>query len=128
MLTCRRFLPEWWVAQEFLLASSSVGVFRYGVVLQGRALSFEIEDVIFQDYAVYCTVYSRGSMPTVASLELSTATETLEVAQEDGFWLMRIVRKDGAPATKEVGDKVNAWLVRSTSTAVAAAATGKREL
>ena len=57
---------------------------------------------MLRDHLVLATVYSRASLPTDSFAVPAKAAP----AAEDGFWALRIVRKDGAPAAADVLDEV----------------------
>jgi len=119
MLATRNFWPEWWVRTEYLPVGNPATAWSYGVLHAGYALSVDIEPAVMTDYIFYYTELSRASIPTLASYEVSSPKEKMPVCKEDGFWMMRCVRKDGGPADMEVVKKMQVWLVKQLSGHVA---------
>jgi hypothetical protein len=63
--------------------------------------------------SVFCTVYSRGSMPSLPCGHVSLPEQVLGPLGEDGYWLSRIVRKDGSNTKPDVLAHVTVALVKA---------------
>lgn len=58
------------------------------------------------------TVYSRASMPTDSFAVGAAGRAGSAAAEEDGYWAVRVVRKDGAPTAPDALDHVSTALHR----------------
>jgi hypothetical protein len=96
-----RFFSEAFVRAEYLPVPNPDTQWLYGPVLKGYALRFRITATVLADHLVFCTVYSRGSMPVDRLHDMRDGDE-IEPADEDGFWALRCVRKDGGPTSPDV--------------------------
>eukprot|EP00747_Dinoflagellata_sp_TGD_P164094 gnl/TRDRNA2_/TRDRNA2_183550_c0_seq1.p1 gnl/TRDRNA2_/TRDRNA2_183550_c0~~gnl/TRDRNA2_/TRDRNA2_183550_c0_seq1.p1 ORF type:complete len:539 (-),score=76.78 gnl/TRDRNA2_/TRDRNA2_183550_c0_seq1:110-1726(-) len=119
MLMSRAWLPkkvvrrEYLSGLEFLPVSTMENACAYGVLLEGYSLAFGIDSTLFENYLVYCTQMSRGSMPTIASYEVTLPNEEMPVSKEDGFWMVRVVAKHSGPTDEHVLDQVKTILVKA---------------
>lgn len=95
MLRAQRCLPAAMVREVYLPVGNPETQWLYGVVLEGYALELWVDASLLPDHLVFVTVYSRASIPTQASISVEATELTLQRALEDGFWAVRIVRKDG---------------------------------
>ena len=101
LLCFRRFFSEAFVRAKYLPVASPDTQWLYGPVFEGYALRFHISAAVLADHLVFCTVYSRGSMPVDRLHDMRDGDE-IEPADEDGFWALRCVRKDGGPTSADV--------------------------
>ncbi len=111
LLCFRRFFSEAFVRAEYLPVPNPDTQWLYGPVFKGYALRFEITATVLADHLVFCTVYSRGSMPVDRLHDMQDGDE-IEPADEDGFWALRCVRKDGGPTSPDVLPDINVSLHR----------------
>ena len=101
ILCFRRFFSEAFVRAEYLPVPNPDTQWLYGPVFEGYALRFHITTAVLTDHLVFCTTYSRGSMPVDRLHDMRDGDE-IEPADEDGFWALRCVRKDGGPTPPDV--------------------------
>jgi len=111
LLCFRRFFSEAFVRAEYLPVPNPDTQWLYGPVFKGYALRFRISATVLADHLVFCTVYSRGSMPVDRLHDMRDGDE-IEPADEDGFWALRCVRKDGGPTSPDVLPDINVSLHR----------------
>ena len=111
LLCFRRFFSEAFVRAEYLPVPNPDTKWLYGPVFEGYALRFNITATILMDHIVFCTVYSRGSVPVDRLHDMRDGDE-IEPADEDGFWALRCVRKDGGPTSADVLPDINVSLHR----------------
>ena len=111
LLCFRRFFSEAFVRAEYLPVPNPDTQWLYGPVFEGYALRFRITATVLADHLVFCTMYSRGSMPVDRLHDMRDGDE-IEPADEDGFWALRCVRKDGGPTSPDVLPDINVSLHR----------------
>ena len=111
LLCFRRFFSEAFVRANYLPVPNPDTQWLYGPVFKGYALRFEFTATVLADHLVFCTVYSRGSMPVDRLHDIRDGDE-IEPADEDGFWALRCVRKDGGPTSADVLPDINVSLHR----------------
>ena len=107
----RRFFSETFVRAEYLPVPNPDTQWLYGPVFEGYAMRFRITAAVLADHLVFCTMYSRGSMPVDRLHDMRDGDE-IEPADEDGFWALRCVRKDGGPTSPDVLPDINVSLHR----------------
>lgn len=112
MLSCKRFLPASFVDQDMLAKRDSTVAIMHGVAIEGLALNLEASKAFLDEHLVFCTVYSRGSMPIIGGFRMRGTFEVLHPCREDGFWQLRIVRRDAGNVTQDVGKEVKVQLQR----------------
>ena len=110
VLCFRRFFTEYFVRWQYLPVGNPETQWLYGPVFMDYALNFKIDKTILEDHLVFCSVYSRASMPTLPCNELLETETTLAACEEDGFWAMRCVRKDGGTTSEAVLEKIKVTL------------------
>ena len=115
MLRARKLLPVAMVRDVYLPVGNPETQWLYGIIFEKYALRVNVVPFLLHDHLVFVTVYSRASIPTQPSITITKVVSTLHVSLEDGFWAMRIVRKDGACSAPEVKDLVSIAMVRSDS-------------
>jgi hypothetical protein len=96
LLCLRRWLPERFVALEFLPVGNPETSFRFGPVERGESLAISVPDSLFETHMVFFTAYNRASFPTLWARVESPMTQVLCPAQ--GFWLLRIQPRGSAAA------------------------------
>ena len=64
---------------------------------------------------MFVTVYNRASLPTLPSLTVTTPDQTLPVCEEDGFFALRVVRKDGTRTAAEATGDMKVLLTRGAA-------------
>jgi len=111
LLCFRRFFSEAFVRAEYLPVPNPDTQWLYGPVFEGYALRFRISANVLADHLVFCSVYSRGSMPVDRLHDMRDGDE-IEPADEDGSWALRCVRKDGGPTSPDVLPDINVSLHR----------------
>ena len=111
LLCFRRFFSEAFVRANYLPVPNPDTQWLYGPVFKGYALRFEFTATVLADHLVFCTVYSRGSMPVDRLHDIRDGDE-IEPADEDGFWALRCVRKDGGPTSADVLPEIKVSLHR----------------
>ena len=111
LLCFRRFFSQAFVRSEYLPVPNPDTQWLYGPAFEGYALRFRITATVLADHLVFCTVYSRGSMPVDRLHDMRDGDE-IEPADEDGFWALRRVRKDGGPTSPDVLPDINVSLHR----------------
>jgi len=112
MLAARNWLPEKFVHEEFLPIDHPDIDYLYGIVLEDYALAFKVPQDILDDHLIFCTVYSRASIPTENQhMQVEGTAQTLPSNKEDGFWLARILRKDGLGTDEGVKKRIDVNLV-----------------
>jgi hypothetical protein len=116
LLYARSFLPAQLIRDVYLPVGNPETQWLYGLVRAGFALRVRVADgAMIRDHLIFVTTYNRASLPvpTGCSFQLSAPEETLATCSEDGFFAMRIVRKDGATTAPEAAAEVSIRLVRS---------------
>jgi len=106
-------LPERFVTAVYLPVGNPNTQFLYGVARAGYALRFKVAPAVLKEHLVFCTVYSRGSMPSLPCGHVSLPEQVLGPLGEDGYWLSRIVRKDGSNTKPDVLAHVTVALVKA---------------
>lgn len=119
LLYFRDLFTEYFVRWQYLPVGNPETQWLYGPVLAGYALKFDVDADALEDHLVFCTVYSRASMPTLPCNEIGTSPKTLDTSDEDGYFAMRCVRKDGATTERSVLDKITVHLVKGAGTKAA---------
>jgi hypothetical protein len=114
LLCCRTWLPPELVRRIYLPVGNPETQWLYGPVHEGFALHLVVAHHVLTDHLVFCTVYDRASFPTLACGSVEKTVQTLEVCGEDGFWAIRVVRKDGATTSEEVLAHISVTLVRTS--------------
>ena len=87
VLKYRSWLPERWVAHEFLPVGNPESQFTFGCVLQGEELEIFCHDRCLSSFHVYLTLYNRASFPTL--WQEITASESRICSPANGFYLTR---------------------------------------
>eukprot|EP00811_Abedinium_folium_P035890 NODE_8646_length_1479_cov_9.582840.p1 GENE.NODE_8646_length_1479_cov_9.582840~~NODE_8646_length_1479_cov_9.582840.p1 ORF type:complete len:376 (-),score=110.94 NODE_8646_length_1479_cov_9.582840:261-1388(-) len=113
LLALRRWLPDNLVRDAFLPTAGELLGWLYGIVIEGYSLAFEIEGEVFKEHAVYCTTYSRASMPVFVDVQVRSPRVILPPATEGGFWVVRVVRKDAGKTYPDILGMVGVELVRA---------------
>ncbi len=117
LLCFRRFFTEHFVRWQYLPVGNPETQWLYGPTFAGYALNFKVDAEIHADHLVFCSVYSRASMPTLPCNEILELDQTLPTCDEDGYWAMRCVRKDGATTSEAVLEKIKVTLNRASKKA-----------
>jgi len=91
----------------------------YGLVHEGFALHVKTTAALLKDHLVFCSVYNRASLPTIPSITCDTPEYALPTCPCDGFFAVRIVRKDGATTQEAVKAEVAICLKRAAAGKVA---------
>ena len=113
MLRAQRWLPASMVHLVYLPVGNPETQWLYGLVLEGYALELRTEASLLADHLVFVSVYNRASIPTQASVTVEATALTLQRAQEDGFWAVRIVRKDGRRSEPRVLKMIKVGCMRA---------------
>lgn len=111
MLASKRFLPAAWVDADMMPEKSSTVAILHGVALKGMSLSLKTTEAFLTKHLVFCTVYSRGSMPIIAGFSLRRPEEILPASPEDGFWQVRVVRRDASIVMQDLSAEIRTALV-----------------
>ena len=61
--------------------------------LVGYDLALEVDASVLEEHLVLCTTYSRASLPVACGVGVDP--KALIPCTEDGFWAVRVVRRDG---------------------------------
>ena len=75
----------------------------YGLVHEAFFLRVETSEKFLKEHLVLVTVYNRASLPLIPSVTVDEVGYNLPLCGEDGFFAIRLVRKDGSrtePAAK----------------------------
>jgi len=102
LLTSSACLPTSCVKFWYLPVANPETHWIYGVAHRGFLLSFEVDPAVLAEHFVFCTVYNRNSLPTLPSEEITAPVQCLPRCAEDGFWAVRVVRRDGKKTSPEV--------------------------
>jgi hypothetical protein len=104
MLRCRDWFSRDFVQREFLPVGNPETEFVFGPIRAGEPLILNFDPRLFETTDIYVTIYSRCSFP-IAWFEL-TASSLREpcIAQEAGFYLMRMQKKKLGFATSILHD------------------------
>lgn len=111
LLCARELLPAALVRAVYLPVGNPETQWLYGPVHEGYALRFETSAEVLAEHLVFCTVYDRASFPTLPCGSIEMPSVTLDASLEDGFWAMRVVRKDGATTDPAVLARIAVSLV-----------------
>jgi hypothetical protein len=97
ILKLRQYLPESFIANEYLPVGATDTFFAYDYLSKGKKLQIQVFPSFFNDYELYLTFYNRASFP-VAWLKLDPTSLTTEKFiydkhQENLSYLIRIRHK-----------------------------------
>uniref|UniRef100_A0A7S4B1Z4 Uncharacterized protein n=1 Tax=Chrysotila carterae TaxID=13221 RepID=A0A7S4B1Z4_CHRCT len=112
MLCCRLYLPASLVRTVYLPVGNPETQWLYGPIKAGYSLCFSLQGSVLTEHLVFCTVYSRASMPTQPCIEIKKTDALTEASREDGFWATRVVRMDGRATHPMVLDLISVSLVK----------------
>ena len=87
----------------------------YGLTHQGFALKVVSSPALLAEHLVFVSVYNRASIPVLSSITATEPEETLPPCPVDGFFAMRLVRKDGGTTAEAAKAEVAITLVRVES-------------
>lgn len=94
MLRFADWLPESFVTKEYLPAGDPEMRYEFGALRRNTALRISVRQEALSDYAIYFTRYTRASFP-VMSQEIDSAEYTIAAAEEDGYYLIRMLLRPG---------------------------------
>ncbi|MEP5153385.1 DUF6208 family protein [Planktotalea sp.] len=93
----RRFLPRAWVDDELLPVGDAHTTFFYGTLEAGEHLNFELDPALLDSHGVFCTTYTRSSLPR-DSFSVSSANFTGPESSEPVVYLIRVLKLREADA------------------------------
>ncbi|MCU0535184.1 MAG: DUF6208 family protein [Hydrococcus sp. Prado102] len=89
ILRLRKWLPEYFVKNEYLPVGAPDTAFFYGHLWRGQSLQVESEPVLVKNYDIYLTVYDRSSLPLCWS-QLEQEKYLTQSIENNGFYLIRM--------------------------------------
>lgn len=100
LLKLKKYLPEKFVAQEYLPVGAPDTKFVYNYLDKNQNLIIEIAPQILANYQVYFTLYDRSSFP-LSSAILSKEKFHYAAMETNGYYLLRIRPKQKNPSVPE---------------------------
>mmetsp|Transcript_158313 Transcript_158313/g.288721 ORF Transcript_158313/g.288721 Transcript_158313/m.288721 type:complete len:469 (-) Transcript_158313:47-1453(-) len=113
MLALQHHLPVSYVKEDMLAAVKDTTITIFGVAFEGFCLNITTEQAVLKEHVVFCTVYSRASMPTVGRIEVTTPKMKLRPCTEESIWLIRIISRRAGPVDPKVSNKMKVELTRN---------------
>jgi hypothetical protein len=102
LLRARGRVSEGWIRRELLPVGNPETEFYYGAVLAGERVRLRADPALLDGHSIYYTLYSRDSFP-LEWQEVAGAEHTSAPAPEDGFYVVRVHRRDGGAAPFDRG-------------------------
>lgn len=112
MLSHKSLLPAKYIDSDMLYMRDSTLAIKHGIAIEGLCLRFATSQRFLDEHLVFCTVYSRASMPVIGDFRMKSTVEVMHPCPEDGFWQIRIVRRDNADVATDCGNEVEVTLTR----------------
>lgn len=95
ILKLREWLPESFVAHEFLPVGATDTKFIYNFLDSKQSLNITTKHLILENYNVHFTSYNRASFP-LQSFPIDTEEKKVEASDHQGFYLLRLRPKSGS--------------------------------
>ena len=115
LLTMHDVLSSSFVRSIYLPVGNVETQWLYGPVHAGFAMQVQCSNELLCEHLIFVTVYNRASLPILSSISIRATDQTLASCSEDGFFAIRLVRKDGASTTADTKSKVFVWLKRAAA-------------
>lgn len=89
LLRLRKWLPEFFIKQEFLPVGATDTEFVYNYLLEGQALQIIVDLELVNNYDIYLTIYDRSSFPS-SWCQITEEKYLTKPIEKNGYYLIRM--------------------------------------